>query len=238
MFSLRRRLPVSSRLFLAGAGLCAVLAFLLVRGEAARRTERPGAAGPVSQVVVAARELPPGVTLTPADVQLVELPTAYVPPGAVGAVADVVGHVANGPVAEGEALTATRLSDAGGPLPVSLPPGSVAVQIRVAAVPEGLRSGDHVDVLATAGTGRSYTNQIAEDLTVLALPDGGTDTMGAAAEPWALLLAGPDEARELVNAEAYARLSLAVRAAAPLATAAQTPSSASAPSPGAMPSGS
>ena len=221
MFSLRRRLPVSSRLFLAGAGLCAVLAFLLVRGEAARRTERPGAAGPVSQVVVAARELPPGVTLTPADVQLVELPTAYVPP-----------------VAEGEALTATRLSDAGGPLPVSLPPGSVAVQIRVAAVPEGLRSGDHVDVLATAGTGRSYTNQIAEDLTVLALPDGGTDTMGATAEPWTLLLAGPDEARELVNAEAYARLSLAVRAAAPLATAAQTPSSASAPSPGAMPSGS
>lgn len=237
MFSLRRRLPLSSRLLLGGAAACAVLAFALVRGEAERLARAPGAEGPGAQVVIAARDLSPGVTLSPDDVRLADVPTAYVPPGAVDAVTDVVGLVPNGPVAEGEALTVTRLSEGGGPLPVSLPPGSVAVQIDVVAVPEGLRSGDHVDVLATAGTGRSYTNDLAQDLWVLALPDGGSDAMGGIAAPWVLLLASPDEARELVNAQAYARLSLAVRAAEPLASASPTPTGTPTSLPSASPVG-
>lgn len=128
-----------ARRVLAAALVCLALA-LLARGD-------PDSAR--SAVVVAARDLQPGIVLTDADVELVEFEAGALPDGAVTALADVDGRTLAGPTRAGEALTDVRVL---GPRLAAAAAGMddariVPVRLADPAVTELLREGDRVDVL-------------------------------------------------------------------------------------------
>lgn len=128
-----------ARRVLAAALVCLALG-LLARGN-------PDSAR--SAVVVAARDLQPGVVLTEADVEVVDRESGSLPDGAVTAVADLDGRTLAGPTRAGEALTDVRVL---GPRLAAAAAGSedariVPVRLADPAVTELLREGDRVDVL-------------------------------------------------------------------------------------------
>ena len=89
------------RRWLAGL-LVLAAAVLAVRGQ----LEAPGSA----PVLVAARDLTPGSTLTAADIRLSRWPSGLVPAGALTATADAEGRVLAGAANRGEPLTVPRLA--------------------------------------------------------------------------------------------------------------------------------
>ena len=129
--------------------------------------------GPLVPVVVAARSLPAGRELQPADVLEQRRPRAYVPSGSESAAA-LVGRRLSGPVAAGEVMTTARIAGVG--LLAGRPEDEVAVHVPLAD-PGALamvRAGDRVDVLA--GTGE----RVATSALVLAVrgADAGTGLPG------------------------------------------------------------
>lgn len=123
------------------AGLLAALAVILaVRGDP--DGDRVG-------VVVAARDLAPGHTLTADDVAHVDRDRSALVAGTLREADDAVGHILAGPVPAGEPLVDTRLL---GPRLAAAATGFpdarvVPVRLADAGVSELLREGDRVDVL-------------------------------------------------------------------------------------------
>ena len=155
----------------AAAALLAVTALVL-----ALRPGPPAGAGapePVP-VVVAARPLDAGRALGAEDLVLARYPPGTAPPGVVADPDVLVGRVLAGAVHAGEPLTDTRLVGPG--LTALLPRGQVAAPVRLAdlAVAALVRTGDRVDVLATApGAGEAET--LAAGVRVLAAGGSGDD---------------------------------------------------------------
>ncbi|MGZ8566151.1 MAG: Flp pilus assembly protein CpaB [Actinomycetota bacterium] len=211
-FSLRRRLPLTSTLFLVLAVACGVVAFWVVRGAVAAAGRGTGGTAARVMVLVAIHDLTPADVVGADDVAATPVAAAAVPPGALTAADQAVGTAPTAAIASGEILTATRVGR-GGPLARILPVGSVAFQVELTGVPSGLGEGDHVDVLATAAGGRTYTSTVASDVRVLALPDTSPSSSvptGPAGEAWVVLLVSPEDATALATAAGYARLSLAI----------------------------
>lgn len=129
--------------------------------------------GPLVPVVVAARDLPAGRELAPADLLEQRRPRAYAPTGSESAAA-LVGRRLSGAVAAGEVLTNPRVAGAG--LLVGRPADEVAVHVPLAdpGAVAMVRAGDRVDVLA--GTGET----VAASALVLAVrgADAGTGLSG------------------------------------------------------------
>lgn len=219
MFAWRRRLPPSSVVTFLVAGVCAALAFVLVRAEiAGGRAE----AAPTVTVIVAARDLEAGVVLTATDLAERSLDAAFAPPGAIVRIEDAVQRVTVTPFLEGEVLSRTRLASGAGPASIGVPPGSVAVMIIPDLTPPGIGPGDRVDVLATYTTARPYTATAAAGAIVLAVGrDGGAFGDGAGLT----LLTDPFTAAELARADATAHLTVAVLGYEPMSvpTPTQTP---------------
>ena len=123
-------------------------ALVVLAAVAALRTDPHG---DQSEIVVAARDLSPGVELTAADVRLERRLAATVPDGAQSAVDKVVGSTLAGPARRGEVLTDVRLlgprlaQSAAGPDARTVP-----LHLADTAVLELVRPGDVVDVLAAA----------------------------------------------------------------------------------------
>jgi Flp pilus assembly protein CpaB len=216
-FSLRRRIPRSAALWFVLAGVCAVTAFVLVRDLAARA--RSAGPTPTIAVVVAASDLPAGHELGTDDVELVEIPSPA-PPAAVVDPSDVVGAVTVTPFRAGETVSMTRLATRGGPLVVEVPPGMLGVTLGVEALPDGLQPGDRIDVLATYTSARPYTTTVATDVPVLDMPGvgGGLAAAGTSGSR-ILVIASPEIARQLVQANATGTLAVAVRGYEPLPVA-------------------
>jgi Flp pilus assembly protein CpaB len=130
----------------------------------------------------------------------------------VRSVAAAVGRTLLAGLAEGEPLTRTRMGTVGGPV-ASLVPGG----LRAFVVPSGMpadvvRAGDRVDVLATFGGQRPYTDTVGSNLEVLAVieqPAGVIDA-GGADGPALVLLVSPETAERLAHAAAFGRLSVAI----------------------------
>jgi Flp pilus assembly protein CpaB len=153
------------------AALLAVTALVL----ALRPGPPAGAAAPEPlPVVVAARPLDAGRALAADDLALAGYPPGTAPAGAVADPALLVGRLLAGAVRAGEPLTDTRLVGPG--LTALLPRGQVAAPVRLAdlAVAALVRTGDRVDVLATAaGAGEAET--LAAGVRVLAAGGSGDD---------------------------------------------------------------
>ena len=210
MFPWRRKLPMSSVVAFLVAGVCAAGAFVLVAGQA----RRVHGAGPTVAVVIAARDLAPGVAVGPDDVALRDLPADVLPAVVMRDPTEVIGRITVTPFGAGEPVTTARLALAGGPLTASVPPGSVAVPIQPDQVPAGVAAGDRVDVYATYLTARPYTATVGEDLVVLAADTGDTGT--GTAPTGLVLLADTFTAAELTRADATATVAVAVRGFVPL----------------------
>jgi pilus assembly protein CpaB len=227
-FSLRRRLPTSSKVLFVAAGACAVASFLIVQGYASRAAEAAAGEGPMVPVVVAARGIDAGTAIETGDVRVAPVPAAYAPPDRFASIDDVLGRIADGPFREGQPIPPTWL---GAPslIAFDVPVGWVAAIGTFASVPDGLTSSDRVDVLGTFGGARPYTSTIAEDVRVLRIGDvaeapGGVGVHGTEVT----LLVTPEQARELVRANTTGALALTVRgaqtvAASPSPTASATP---------------
>jgi pilus assembly protein CpaB len=163
-------------------------------------------------VVVAARPLTRGATLAEDAVRVELMPAAFAPPGRFGSPEQVTGRTLVSDLAEGEAVTPTRLGVEGGPVASLVPEGLRAFPIQPGPSAAAVRAGDRVDVLATFGGPRPYTDTVAGGLEVLSVvePDAGAFAAGGAAGPSLVLLVGPEVAEELAYAAAFADLAVAV----------------------------
>ena len=209
-FSLRRRLPVSSKLFLALAFACAIAAFVLVRAQATDAASG-STAGTTVEVLVATQDLPAGWPLEADDLRLQAVPQEARPPGALTAVAAVRGLVPTGLIGAGEVVTATRV--AASVLAGSVPLGHVAVTVTFASVPDGLTLADRVDAYATFGGARPFTTMAGEDLRVLRIGAAADGGLGQDRGAPITLDVDPATARQLVEADATGTLALVVRGA-------------------------
>jgi Flp pilus assembly protein CpaB len=136
-------------------------------------TLRSNPDGDYAEVVVAVRDLRPGVALSPDDVRLEKRLATTVPDGSRAELAAVVGSTLASPTRRGEVLTDVRLL--GSRLAESTAgPGARIVPLHLAdsALIDLVRVGDVVDVLAAptadapAGT-QAVTKVVATDAVVV-----------------------------------------------------------------------
>lgn len=208
--SLRRRLPRAAVAWFAVAGACAVLAFLAASDLAGRAAAASDPA-PTVRVVVVSGDVAAGTLIDGDDLETAAIPA----PGPVGALTDpaqAIGSLAVTAFTAGEPVTGARLARPGGPLVAQVPPGLLGVPVAVAALPDGLRAGDRIDVFATFTSARPYTTTVATDVAVLDVADGTGGSFGAGGGGDRLVvLASPEVARQLVQAAATGALAVAVR---------------------------
>jgi Flp pilus assembly protein CpaB len=192
----RPRSPVHVARRVAAALLTALAVVL-----ALRPAPTPVSSAEPEAVRVAAftRDLPAGTVLTAADVTVARYPPDAVPAGAVAEPERLLRRVLAGSVRAREPVTDARLVGPG--LTSLLPQGQVAAPVRLAdlSVAALVRTGDRVDVLATAPDA-SAADVVAAGALVLATSDAGAES-GAG-----LLLLG-------VDAETAARLAAAATTA-------------------------
>jgi Flp pilus assembly protein CpaB len=141
---------------------------------------RPDPGEDRTEVVVASRDLAPGVELTAADVRLENRPATTVPDGSRSDLDDVVGAILAGPARRGETLTDVRLlgprlaESAAGPNARIVP-----LHLDDTALLDLIRPGDVVDVLAaeTAAPGADVLPQVvATDAVVVLVSQKPTGT--------------------------------------------------------------
>jgi pilus assembly protein CpaB len=103
-------------------------------------------------MLVAARDLPPGITLRPADVSVSQLPPSLRPPAALTTPPQVTGRVLAGATTEGEPLTRARLLGPENSRLATNDPEAAAVPFRLAdpAVANLLTPGVRVDVVTVS----------------------------------------------------------------------------------------
>jgi pilus assembly protein CpaB len=179
-------------------------------------------------VTVAAHDIEAGATLTAADLSLIQMPAAFAPPGSVLSPDAAVGLVAQNSIAEGEALSVSRLGRS--VLAGSVGPGRLVVTAGFASVPQGLTTADRVDVFATFGGARPFTELVGEDLRVLRI-DPTRDALGDAGTMVTLDVDGAT-ARQLLQADATGTLALVARGLDAGATPSPSPSPGTEPTSG------
>lgn len=147
---------------------------------AAAAALRPDPSEGKTDVVVATRDLAPGVELVASDVRVESRSVATVPDGATTNGTDLVGATLAGPARRGEVLTdvrvlGSRLADAtAGPDARIVP-----VHPNDAALLDLVRSGDVVDVLAvseaTDGSGEQRSRVVATNAIVVLVSSASKD---------------------------------------------------------------
>lgn len=147
----QRRLWIILLLALVSGGSAAFLALAYLRDRTPRLL---AAEAPRTKVVVAARDLPLGTVLQPADVRLIDWHGDAVPAGYMRDAAAVVGRGLITPVKANEVVMEAKLAPrgAGGGLAVTIPDGMRAVSVRVddvIGVAGFVLPGTHVDVVLT-----------------------------------------------------------------------------------------
>jgi Flp pilus assembly protein CpaB len=151
-----------------GAALLAVLAVALAVASMLHGNEH------TAPVLVAARDVPAGTTLTGDDVRLRDLPAAYVPAGSLHDLGPAVGRILTGSARAGEPITDVRLVGRENTLLATGDPDAVAVPVRLtdAAVADLLRPGIRVDVVGDPAV-------LANDAVVVAVrPSEGMSAKG------------------------------------------------------------
>lgn len=161
-------------------------------------------------VVVAARDLPGGATLTETDLTVAAALPETVPAGALPDVQAGVGRLLTGPVRSGEPITDVRL--AGPSLVEGWGDDLVAVPVRVAdpGVVAMVRPGDRIDLFAASMDGHTEAGLLAAQVPLLAVPaptDGGLLADGALL----VVAVTVEQAAVLAQAAMTSRLSVALR---------------------------
>jgi Flp pilus assembly protein CpaB len=141
---------------------------------------RPDPGDRRSDVVVAAHDLSPGVTLSAADMRLEKRSATTVPDGAQTAIDALVGTTLAGPARRGEVLTDVRVlgSHLTG---LAAGPDARVVPLRLAdaAVVDLIRPGDVVDVMGAAGAGSDAKPTLAASHAIVVLVSPKQKAAGA-----------------------------------------------------------
>jgi len=216
-----RKWSPASKVWAALAVVFGLAAFLLVHGYAQRVQALAPALGRPIPVLVATRDLARGTQLAADMLQRVTVPSRFAPPGVVADAEAASGRVLLAGLAEGEALTVTRLAPArAGPIAALVPTGFRAVSISIELPSGSVHPGDRVDLLATFTSGRHHVEMVASALEVLLVldsaqqPGGIADTGGSNSTRTLVVLATPSQAESLAYAKAFAVLSVLIDAPA------------------------
>jgi Flp pilus assembly protein CpaB len=164
---------------------------------------RPNPAHSHTDIVVAARDLAPGIELSAADVQLESRTATMVPDGSQSDVAAVVGATLAGPARRGEALTDVRLlgprlaESAAGPNARIVP-----LHLDDTALLDLIRPGDVVDVLAapTSDSGVDSRPQVMATGAIVVLVSGKPTGAGTGSDRVVLVALPAHAANEAAGA--------------------------------------
>jgi Flp pilus assembly protein CpaB len=165
---------------------------------------RPDPAQERTGIVVAARDLAPGIELGPADVRVETRTATTVPDGAQTDLARVVGATLAGPARRGEALTDVRLlgprlaESAAGPNARIVP-----LHLDDTALLDLIRPGDVVDVLGAgtdAGVGAHAEPQVMATDAVVVLVSQKPTGAGSGGGRVVLVALPAHEANEVAGA--------------------------------------
>lgn len=161
------------------------------------------------QVVVARGELTQGVTLTEEDLEIVEVPAEFKPPGSFEYIEDVKNRVPKERILAGEFIRDERLASAesGVGLNAIIPQGQRALSINVSdgsAVSGFLNPGNYVDVLVTITDEdrRNKTVTLLQAVRVLAVDsrlgsDQNNPDVRGTYKPSVTLAVTPEQAEKL-----------------------------------------
>jgi Flp pilus assembly protein CpaB len=184
----------------AAARRVAAGALVILAAVAALRSDPQGDR---TQIVVAARDLAPGIELSTADLRLENRTAATVPDGSQSDVATVVGATLAGPARRGEVLTDVRLlgprlaESAAGPNARIVP-----LHLADTALLDLIRPGDVVDVLAaaTSDTGADARPRVVATDAVVVLVSEKQKGAGTASDRVVLVAVGAQAANEVAGA--------------------------------------
>ena len=184
------------------AVLAGSITFLVFRKVSAGGPQRQ-----FTQVVAAATELPPGMTLTTKDLTILDWPIDVAPTGSFSKIEAVVGHPLIHSLGPKEPVLQRDLGVEGSGIGLSskIPPGMRATAVRsneIVGVAGFLYPGSHVDVLSTynvPGGSGTLTQTVLQDVEVLTA--GQTiepDPQGKPQEVNVVtLLLGPEDSQKL-----------------------------------------
>jgi Flp pilus assembly protein CpaB len=165
----------------AAAGLLVVLAVGFLAA--------PSALPPGTPVLVAARDLAPGVALGPADVVVRSVPGELVPGGALAEPAAVTGRQVVGGVRAGEALTDVRLLGPVAAVAAVGVPDAAGVPVRLAdaGVAALLTPGTRVDLVAAGAAGAAGADGSGTTAGAGTVPDAAPAVLAPGAVVLAVL---------------------------------------------------
>ena len=165
--ALRRR-PLA---YWCTTALVAAAAALLVGALTARAEAAAARYGGLRPVVVVHGPVGTGDDLEAGDLRIEQVPRAFVPEGALSSAPE--GRTALGPLYPGEVLLSARLAPDGvHGVAALLPEGTRAMAVPAGPAALRVRTGDLVDVLATAPDGTSRV--VADEATVVDAGDATT----------------------------------------------------------------
>jgi pilus assembly protein CpaB len=124
----------------------------------------------------------------------------------------VVGRTLATSLAAGEAVTRTRMGGPGGPV-ASVVASGLRAFVVASGLPQGvLEPGDRVDVIATFGGPRPYTDTVGTGLEVLSIveDDAATFDAGGSSGPSLVLLVSAETAEQLAHATAFGRITVTI----------------------------
>lgn len=174
------------------------------------------------EVVVAARDLHQGMALTAEDLQIKEIPRAYIPDTVYHSLSDVEGRTPRERILKGEAIRQERLAQpaAGRGLNAIIPTGQRAQQIELAgaaSVGGFINPGNFVDILVTGNdsNGMGQTTTLLQAVKVLAVDDRletqGRGRRERGGSPAVTLALTPYDAQRLTEAVAIGNITLTLR---------------------------
>lgn len=176
---------------------------------------------PMTNVVVAGRDIEAGQTLDGASLQTVDWPSSALPPGYRGDPTSLVGRVVRTALVQGEPVLIAKLAPEGvkGGLAAVISPGRRAMTVRVnevVGVAGFALPGNHVDVLVNAqeggDAGQAMSRIVLERILVLAVAqEAGRDEVRPRVVSAVTLEVTPQQAEMLDLARAVGQLSLVLR---------------------------
>jgi pilus assembly protein CpaB len=216
----RRTWPRGSKILLVLAAVSGTLAFLLVQGSERRIEALHPATGPSVPIAIAAADLARGTVLSEAMLTASSMPRAFAPPGVIASPASAAGLVLTADIAEGEALTSSRLSSPRiGAVAALVPSGLRALVVATDLPAIAVRAGDRVEVYATYGGARPHTELVGSGLQVLRVLIAASSAGGIGPTPVSgpggdgvslVLLVDADGAARLAYARAFGQLEIAI----------------------------
>jgi pilus assembly protein CpaB len=195
-------------------GLALLLGTLSAAHMARREAALEAQLGPVTDVVVARKDLSAGRTIELSDLGVRSLPQRYAPPGEPAFAAALAGQKLAVPVTQGAPVTPELVERRPQTPEAAIARGQRAVDISATASPQAVVAGARVDVLVTTDRNDRGSTRIAlEDVEVLAARPGTTSDDDKGPKVSATLRVTAAQAVYLAAAESFARdLRLLVRA--------------------------